>query len=89
MTTPPPDKVREALEEMPSPKIQTSLAPNWYVKHYETLRQALQSAAVMGEALLILHDALKLFPKAEFFTQAHSVHKRAEELFAKLKQAGG
>ncbi len=31
-----------ALKEMPSPKMQTSLAPEWYVKHYATIKEALQ-----------------------------------------------
>lgn len=30
-----------ALEEMPSPKMQTSLAPEWYVSHYKTIRELL------------------------------------------------
>jgi len=34
----------KALKEMPSPKTQKSLAPEWYVKHYATIKQALKAA---------------------------------------------
>lgn len=40
-------KAIEALKEMPNPKIQTSLAPEWYKKHYETIRAALQNGPEM------------------------------------------
>ncbi len=35
----------EALKEMPSPKMQTCLAPEWYVKHYKTIKEALSHPA--------------------------------------------
>lgn len=35
-------EAEKALKEMPSPKMQSSLAPEWYVEHCETIRKALQ-----------------------------------------------
>ena len=48
--TPTPSDRRRALAEMPSPKMQTSLAPEWYVKHYDTIKSSLKSDAA-GEWL--------------------------------------
>ncbi len=54
-----------ALKEMPSPKMQTCLAPEWYVKHYATIKEALQQThkpmSVMKEAF----DALDILEECE------------------------
>lgn len=45
-----PEDFDDALKDRPSPKIQKSLAPEWYVKHYDTISAALRIAkAVCGE----------------------------------------
>lgn len=45
-----PEDFDEALKDRPSPKIQKSLAPEWYVKHYDTISAALRIAkAVCAE----------------------------------------
>lgn len=45
MTLPTEQQKAKALAEMPSPKMQTCLAPNWYVKHYATIKALLSPAS--------------------------------------------
>jgi len=42
--TPTKQDLEKALKSMPSPKMQTCLAPEWYVEHYATLKSLLTEA---------------------------------------------